>query len=128
VNREEKRAAILASDLPREPVEVPWIEDKLYVRGLTAGEKDAWYSRNMPGGEFVWTANMTAELVVRTLVDEDGQRIFEDEDVAALGAKDAETMGRLFDISMRLSGLSEEGVEEIRGDFTGARSGATSSG
>jgi hypothetical protein len=129
VNAAEKRERIIAyDDLPREPVEVPWLDEKLYVRGLTAQEKDAWVARTMPDGEFVWTNNLTAELVARTLVDEDGERIFEDEHAAALGKKGAATLSMLFAVAMRLSGLSEEGTAEIAADFGDAQGDASSSG
>lgn len=125
------RAAILASDdLPREPIDVPWSlgDGKAYVRGLTAAEKDRWVARTMPDGEFTWTNNMTAELVVATLVDEDGERIFSDDDAEAVGRKGAATLTRIFGVAMRLSGLSEEGAAEIDADFSEAQSERSPSG
>ena len=111
------RAAILgADDLPKEPVDVPWnLDEKLYVRGLTASEKDRWMARTMPNGEFAWSNNLTAELVAMTLVDEDGNRIFEDADAEALGKKGAAVLSALFAVAMRLSGLSEDEVAESFG-------------
>lgn len=128
MNREEIRSAIFAADdLPREPVEVPWLDEKLYVRGLTAAEKDAWVARTMPDGEFAWTNNLTAELVAATLVTEDGSRIFDDDDAIELGTKGTATLSMLFGVAMRLSGLSEEAGAEIEADFGNARSGGSSS-
>jgi hypothetical protein len=117
---EEMRAAILAADdLPREPVDVPWELGgaKLYVRGLTSKEKDAWVARSSPNGEFRWTRNLTADLVVATLVDETGARIFTDDDAEALGEKDGQTMTELFNVAMRLSGLTEEAAEAVEADL-----------
>ena len=104
-----------ADDLPREMVDVPWDlgNVRLFIRGLTASEKDRWVARTMPNGEFAWTNNLTAELVCSTLVDEDGQRIFTDEDAAALGTKGAAVLSKLFAVAMRLSGLSEDTAEEL---------------
>jgi hypothetical protein len=128
---EDIRAAILGSDdLPREPVDVPWDlgGTKLFVRGLTAAEKDRWVARTMPDGDFHWTNNLTAELVVATLVTEDGERVFEDSDAAELGRKGAATLSMLFGVAMRLSGLSEEAVGEIEADFGTGQSAPSSSG
>jgi hypothetical protein len=125
MDRADLKAAILgADDLPREPVDVPWDlgGPKLFVRGLTASEKDAWVARTMPGGEFAWTNNLTAELVCATLVDEDGERVFADEDAAALGKKGAATLSALFAVAMRLSGLSEDTEEQVEADFANGQS------
>lgn len=113
------RDAILsADDLPREPVDVPWnLDTKLYVRGLTASEKDAWMARTMPDGNFAWTNNLTAELLVKTIVDEDGVRVFTDSDAEALGQKGAATLSSLFAVAMKLSGLSEESTEAVEASF-----------
>lgn len=110
------RAAILADDdLPREPVDVPWNlgGDKLYIRGLTSDEKDEFIASTMGTGDFSWSKGTTALLVCRTLVDEDGTHIFEDEDAAELGRKSAAVMSDLYNVAARLSGLME--VEETFG-------------
>lgn len=131
MNRDEIRAAILGSDdLPREPADVPWElgGDKLYVRSLSADEKDAYVARTMPSGEFRWTEHLTAALLVNVIVTEDGDRVFADNDIAALGRKDAGTLSRLFKQAMRLSGMDEEAVQEIEQGFTQAQSDASGSG
>ena len=116
MEKADLRAAILSSDdLPREPVDVPWDLGgaKLFIRGLSSTEKDRWVSRTMPDGEFRWSTNLTAELVCMTLVDEDGERVFTDEDAGALGRKGATTLAALFAVAMRLSGMSEETEGEL---------------
>lgn len=114
--KDDLRAAILGSDdLPREPVDVPWDlgGEKLYIRGLTGDEKDAWMARMMPAGELKWAEGATADLVVRTLVDEDGERVFSNGDAKALGSKGAAILSPLFDKALRLSGLSEDTEQEL---------------
>ena len=109
-----KAAILAADDLPREVADVSWdLEERLFVRGLTASEKDQWVARTMPSGEFAWTSNITAELVAATLVDADGERIFTDEDAQALGQKSSAALSTLFAQAMRLSGLSEDTNAEL---------------
>jgi hypothetical protein len=116
MSKDDLRAAILgADDLPREAVEA-W-DQKLYVRGLTGAEKDRWVARTMPTGDFAWTNNLTAELVCSTLITEDGERVFSDDDAEAVGQKDAVTLSKLFNVAMRLSGMSEDTEEEVERDF-----------
>lgn len=131
MSREEIRAAILASDdLAREPVDVPWNLGgaKLYVRALEAREKDAYVAQTMKTGEFQWTADITAALLVKVIVDEDGERIFTDADIAVLGAKDAGTLSKMFRIALRLSGMGPGDAEAIKADFGLAQSDGSVSG
>jgi len=66
----------------------------LNVRAMTGAERDAFeadnYKRSKKGADFSQSMqNIRARLVVRTVVDGDGQRVFKDEDAEALGAKTA---------------------------------------
>lgn len=128
MNREVAAAILAADDLPREPVDQPWTDEKLYVRGLTAAERDHWMSASSPDGELRWTANLTADLVVKVLVDEDGERVFADEDAEALGRKSSLVLAEIFTVAMRLSGLTAESQAAITADFGEAQNGDSSSG
>jgi hypothetical protein len=128
MNREEMRAKISAADdLPREPVEVPWFDEKLYIRGLSGDEKDEWYARNMPNGDFQWRSGLTSSLLVKTLVTEDGDRLFGDDETEALGRKSAAVLSELMAVAMRLSGLNEETEVAVEEGFGNAQDGASSS-
>ena len=113
--KDDLRAAILgADDLPREPVDVPWELDgaKLYVRGLTADEKDEFVTASTQDGEFAWRKGITALLVCRTLVDEDGNRVLTDADAPALGKKSGRILSDLYEVAARLSGLMAEALDQ----------------
>lgn len=129
MSREDIRAKITASDdLPREPVDVPWLDEKIYVRGLSGDEKDEWYARNMPDGDFRWRSGLTASLLVKTLVTEDGERIFDDNETDVLGRKSAAVLSELMAVAMRLSGLNEETEVAVEEGFGNAQDGASTSG
>jgi hypothetical protein len=115
MTKDDLRGAILAADdLPREVVDVPWElgGQKLYVRGLTADEKDEFVATSTSDGDFQWKRGFTALLVCRTLVDEDGARIFDDADAPSLGAKSGRVLSDLYDVAARLSGLVAEEIEQ----------------
>jgi hypothetical protein len=123
--------AILASDdLKKEPVDVPWPMggEKLYVRELQARERDDYLTATMKTGEFAWRKNLTAELLVKVLVNEDGERLFSDSQAEALGAKGTSVMAKLFTVAMRLSGMEVEAAEAIQKDFGLAQSDGSDSG
>ena len=113
--KDELRERILgADDLPREPVDVPWElgGQKLYIRGLTSDEKDEFVAFSTQAGDFSWSKGLTALLVCRTLVDEDGERVLEDGDSVALGKKSGRVMSDLYEVAARLSGLVAEEIEQ----------------
>jgi hypothetical protein len=119
---ENLRDAILGrDDLPVEVVAVPEWGMDVRVRALTGAERDAYEASCMRRGgakgalemEF---SNIRARLVARSVVDEAGARVFTDADVAALGAKNAIALNRLFEVAQRLSGLRNEDFEELLGN------------
>ena len=111
------RESILGSeDLAREEVQVPEWGGSIYVRCMTGTERDAFecevYANR--GKELqVNTENFRARLLVRTLVDEKGDRIFADADIGALGQKSGKALDRLYSVAKRLSGLSPKDVDEL---------------
>ena len=115
------RDAILqADDLLWEDVEVPEWGGTVRVRGLTGAERDAFEAEMVErkGKKLrMDMQNFRARLVVRSVVDEDGKRLFTDRDAASLGDKSAAALQRVFDVAQRLSGLSEQDVAELVGNF-----------
>ena len=122
-----------AEDLITEEVDLsdlPGYNGSVLVRGMTGRERDEFESSMMErrGGRLVQnTANVRAKIATRCIVDDDGNRVFADTDVAALGEKSAAALARVFDVASRLSKLSEEDVEELTENFGGTSGGGSSS-
>lgn len=114
----ELRARILAApDLHREMVEVPEWDASLYVRVLTARERDAFESQQLELGKINrGTENIRSRLVVLTAVDESGVRVFGDSDADVLGNKAASVVARLADVAMRINGFTNSDIEELKGN------------
>lgn len=128
MDAKEIRDAILgAQDLPTEVVEVEEWGQKIILRGLTAAERDDYLAAitDMSSGSIRWR-NASALLVVRSVVTESGERVFADADASLLGEKSAKAVASLFDVAMKLNGLSESDVEEIKETFHNAQSDASS--
>jgi hypothetical protein len=104
-----KDAILKAEDLDTEDVEVPEWGGSVRVRGMTAAERDKF--EQIMSGENV--ANIRANLVARTVVDENGERLFTDADIGELGKKSAQALDRVFDASSRLSGLRSQDIDEL---------------
>ncbi len=89
------------------------------MRGLTGAERDAFEQsivETRGKNTRMNLRNIRAKLVALTVVDEDGNRIFSDEDAEALGKKSAAALDRIFAVAQRLSGLRPEDVEELAGN------------
>lgn len=119
------RAGILAADdIQTERVPVPEWGDEVIVRGLTGDELDAYQAsrrqfRNAgtPQQELIFIQdNARAGLLVKCLVDEEGNRLFTDQDAGDLGRKNGKVLDRLYDVAARLSGLSNEEQEAMEGN------------
>lgn len=109
-----------ADDLDREQVDVPEWGGPVYVREMTAAERDAFEAeildRKSDGEVEVDLQNIRARLLVRVLCDEDGDRLFDDADIEPLSRKSGAVMGRLFQVAQKLNGLTAQDIEEIAGN------------
>jgi hypothetical protein len=133
VSMAEKKVALLGKesilavqDVASEIVEVPEWGGSVRVRGLTGAERDAFEGEVIQrNGRDVTTntRNMRARLVVMSVIDEEGKRLFGFPDIEALGAKSARALDRIFGVAMRLSGLRDEDVEELTERFAETPSG-----
>ena len=107
---------LTAQDLAREPVAVAEWGGEVLVQALTGAERDAYEASlmQMRGNNPQWNfVNARAKLVARSCVDESGARIFSDDDVRALSKKSSAALQRVYDVAMRLSGLSSSDMEEL---------------
>jgi hypothetical protein len=116
------RDAILAADdLEKELVSVPEWGGDVWVRCMTATERDEWEASvvtmdNKGQNPKADLRNIRAKLVVRCVIDEAGVRVFGEEDTVALGAKSAAALDRLYAVAARLSKISKEDEKELLGN------------
>jgi hypothetical protein len=111
---------LAADDLPREVVPTPeWgpAVHEVWVRGLTAAERDAYEQGLLVTGRGTTRIrekieNLRAAFCVRIMVDENGERVFTDKDVAALGDKSGAVLDRIWDKGRELSGMKTEAERE----------------
>jgi hypothetical protein len=119
-----------ADDLPREVVACPEWGGDVLVQALSGTQRDEFEaSMAVMRGKTVVpdTENIRAKLVARSLVDEDGGQLFTQHDVHALGLKSAAALDRVFAVASRLSGLSDEDIDDLAGNSPAAQSGASTS-
>jgi hypothetical protein len=116
VKRLGKDDILKAADMRYEDVEVPEWDGTVRVKGLNGLERDQYeHSLYEFKGKDVMTKtdNARARLVSYACVDDEGNRLFSETDVAALGKKSGKALTRVFDVARRLAGLSKEDMEEL---------------
>jgi hypothetical protein len=109
-----------AMDLKHEDVDVPEWGGTVRVRGLKGVERDEFESSivvtNPDGTTRVESKAMRARLVSLTVVADNDVRLFTQDDVGALGQKSAAALERVFDVAMKLAGMSKDEVEKLGKD------------
>lgn len=114
------RHDILAQpDLTQVPVDVskfwPGLDDQLYVRKMSAAERSS-YELSMDfndEGTPRDRLNIQTKLAVRALVDKDGDRIFGDDDLDLLAAKNSEALQVIFEAAAEVNGLTKDSVTAL---------------
>ena len=120
------REALLAhaGDLPTEKVEIEgW--GTAIIRGLSASARDQYEAsvvilRRGRGGRMEEGRdfdNVRAKLIVLCLVDPDGNLLFKANEYDVLGQLPASVMDQFWEVATRLSGMTDEDIEELAGDF-----------
>lgn len=108
------RDAILGvKDITKEKVHVESWGGDVYVQGMSGTERDAFESSILGKDGKMTTENIRAKLLVRTIVDKEGNRIFSDGDIEVLGKKSAKAIDLLFEKSQKLNRLSDEDIEDL---------------
>lgn len=120
-------------DIKSEDVEVPEWGGTVRVRGLTARQRSLVEATMIAvKGENVTVRvealqTLREKLVGAALVDEDGQRLFNDSQVKELAEKSGAVLQRLFDKAQELSGMSPASVKRAEGNSEAAPSDSSGS-
>jgi hypothetical protein len=129
----KKAAEEGAQKLPREVVQTPELAEygvtEITLQALTGKQRDAWESSLVVGkgkGRRISTNNVRARLVVTSAIEEDGTRAMKDDDAGWLGNLRVDVLNRLYEAAQRLSGVTDEDVEEL-GKSSGVEDGSDSS-
>ncbi len=111
---------LAADDLPTEDVEVPEWGGTVRVRALTGAERDALEASVVEQRGKKTKTNLKdfrAKLVARSVVNEAGQLAFSESDIKLLSQKNAGALDKVATVASKLSGMSEDDVEELTEGF-----------
>ena len=119
-----KAQALRKRELPKRQVFLPqWADENqdpaevyVYVRTLTAGERDYWettLAENAGEDSRLNMKDIRAKLAALAAVDDDENRIFSDDDIEALSQQSCVPVHLIFDAAMDLNGMSQKHVDKL---------------
>lgn len=117
-------------DTRREDVWMPEWDCWVLLQGLTGAGRDGYEASILVGkgsNQTINARNARAKLIVLCAIKEDGSPLFTKEQIEGLGKKSGVAVQRLFDVARKLSGLSDEDMEELTEAFAPAQNGAGTS-
>lgn len=107
---------LLAIKPKAERVEIPFVDEPLYIREMLGVERDEFESSTyLVNGTDVEVnrVNLRARLVGKCVTDADGVRLFGDHELDLVGSIPSSTLSKLYDVACKLNGFSKEDVEEL---------------
>ncbi|MFE3123921.1 hypothetical protein ACFXHD_10910 [Streptomyces hydrogenans] len=110
-----------ASDQRFEDVDVPEWGGTVRIQSMSGTDRNSHQAESLvlgPNGrpKEINLKGQYARILSRCIVGEDGRRLFvSDKQIQALGAKDGAVLERLVKVAKRVSGLTEEAVEDAAG-------------
>lgn len=121
---------LAAQDLPSKAVAVPEWGLEVFVRTMTGTERDQYeqeiIAAHRPDGKFN-VVDVRARLVVFCAVDAEGKRVFTNEDIGAVGGKNALALDRVFAVASELNGIGQKEIDELGKASAVAGAASTSS-
>lgn len=128
---EDAQRILQTKDIKDEYVDVPEWGGRVRVMALTGAERDAFEASLMSDGKGedreVTMDNMRAKMVAVAVRKADGERVFTDAQVVALGKKSASALDRIFRVAQRLSRMTDDEVKELAEGLKAAPSGGSGS-
>lgn len=111
---------LAADDITTERLSVPEWGGDVIVKTLNGHDRDKFETDMMEGrgnNRRMNLANFRSRLVALSLVDEKGEKLFAPQQVDQLGKKSAAALQRVYNVAARLSGFSDDEVEQLTQDL-----------
>jgi len=107
---------LAAADIKTQEIDVPEWGGTVFIKGMSGAERDQFEASNRRSDGEQNLTNVRARFLVRCIVNENGTRIFADQDAAALGKKSSSALTRLWEAANEANGTSAEAQEETEGN------------
>jgi len=119
----DRKSILAADDVRKEKIAVPEWKGDVFLRVLTGTDRDRFE-------ESYADQKMKAfriRFLLLALCDEDGERLFSDDEADILGKKSSVVINRLFEAGWKLNAFTQEAVDALGEDSEAAPSGGSTS-
>jgi len=111
-----REAILTAIDLKTVDVEVPEWGGTVRLRAMTGTARDE-FGRSLLGADGKYTGTgYNAKIAAASIVKEDGELMFTEDDVQVLGERSAAALQRVADAADELNALGAKAVETAKGN------------
>lgn len=86
---------------------------EIRLRSLSSADRDQFEAELSQTQDLT---NLRARLVCRAIVDEEGSRMFTDQEAKALGAKNANVLSYIFEAVRVMNGMDDDALEDAEGN------------
>ena len=108
-----------ADDLESQTMTIPEWGGEVIIRTMTEAERskiEASVIQQNGSNQSVNMERYKVKVVVASLVDEEGKRLFTQKNIDALRQKSARPINRIVNAAQKLNGISDDDVEELMGN------------
>lgn len=116
-----------ASDLKTETVEVPELGGEVIVSELSGADRNEWSELINPNDsenpEDLDAMYSTAALIAYSVVNENGERMFTNEDIPTLCKKSFAVLTKVGAVALRVNGIGNEALEKFEKNSEAAPGG-----
>jgi hypothetical protein len=118
-----KEQILNAPDLPFEDVEVPEWGGTVRIQAMSANAREKMEEMYLdPDGKMSKRMEQfRVRVLASSIIDDQGNLVFTMEEATALGKKAFGVVQRLFDKANKLSGLSDDEADTIKGNLPGGQ-------
>jgi len=110
-----KREDILSKvSLKKETVLVEAWGGEVIVSEMSGTTRDAWEQAIREKDVTGKLVSARAKLIVCTVVDDQGEKLFKDEDLMAIGKLSGSVLEQVCEVAMRLNGLGSESIDKSK--------------
>jgi len=124
-----KEEILKADDLPKKAVNVPAWGGEVFVRTMTAIEKDQFEESNRnhedDGSTTFNAVGYRARLIQKTVCDENGNLLFTEDDLPALQKKSGKAIDLVIKVSQELNAITDEDLKALEKNLPAALANAS---
>lgn len=111
-----KEQILAVADIQHRDVPVPEWDGVVRIRSMTGADRDSheqWMMAQPETDAGRRLDNFRAHMAALSIVGEDGELMFSDADVVALGKKSAAALGRVYDALVLLNAISSKDIDAL---------------